>query len=240
MSHTALWPGGPLFETGPEFPLGMDAVLLADFAAAHRPRLACDLGCGDGAVSVLLCARFPGLRLDGVELRPDAAARCRRNLAENGWADRTRVVAGDLRAAAGTDLPAGAYDLVVANPPYFPLEGGKSSPSASRAAARSELACTPEALCAAAARLTKNGGDFCLVHRPERLPALFAALTGCGLEPKRLRFVHHTAAAPPSLCLVEARRGGRPALAVLPPLLLRGPDGAETEEYRRIYHREVR
>lgn len=239
MPNPELWPGGPRFEAGADFPLGMDAVLLADFAARRIPARACDLGCGDGAVSVLLCARFPGLLLDGVELRPDAAARCRRNLAENGWAARARVFEGDLRGPA-LPLPAGAYDLVVSNPPYFAPKSGKMPPRAGRAAARSEAACPPEALCAAAARLTKNGGAFCLVHRPERLPALFAALTASGLEPKRLRLVHHTAASPPSLCLLEARRGGRPGLAVLPPLLLYGPDGAETAEFRRIYHREVR
>ena len=41
----------------------------------------------------------------------------------------------------------------------------------------------------------------------------------------------------PGLCLIEARRGAAPGLVIEPPLLLRGPDGAESEEIRRIYHR---
>ena len=57
------------------------------------------------------------------------------------------------------------------------------------------------------------------------------------LEPKRLRFVHHTAAAPPSLFLLEARLGGGVGLTVEPPLLLHGPDGGETEDVRRAYFR---
>ena len=68
----------------------------------------------------------------------------------------------------------------------------------------------------------KNGGRFALVHRPERLADLFAALRGAGLEPKRLRLVQHGPDKPPSAALVEAVRQGRPGLEVLPALLLAG------------------
>ena len=66
----------------------------------------------------------------------------------------------------------------------------------------------------------KNGGRFALVHRPERLADLFAALRGAGLEPKRLRLVQHGPDKPPSAALVEAVRQGRPGLEVLPALFL--------------------
>ena len=93
-------------------------------------------------------------------------------------------------------------------------------------------------ICTAMAYLTRWGGSAALVHRPERLSELLCALTAAGLEPKRLRFVHHTAAASPSLFLLEARLGGRPGLTAEPPLLLRGPDGGETEDVRRAYFRD--
>ena len=71
----------------------------------------------------------------------------------------------------------------------------------------------------------------------ERLSELFCAMTAKGLEPKRLRLVSHKADSAPSLALVEGRRGGRPGLDILPSLVLTGPDGRETEEVLRIYHR---
>ena len=74
--------------------------------------------------------------------------------------------------------------------------------------------------CAAAGRLVKNGGRFALVHRPERLAELFAALQGSGLEPKRLQLIQHDTDTPPSSVLVEAVRQGRPGLEVLPTLLM--------------------
>ena len=89
------------------------------------------------------------------------------------------------------------------------------------------------------AYLTRWGGSAALVHRPERLSELLCALTAAGLEPKRLRTVARTADAAPSLVLVEARRGGKPGLRILPPLALCAPDGTDSEEIRRIYHRRT-
>ena len=77
-----------------------------------------------------------------------------------------------------------------------------------------------------------------MVFRAERMPELFACLKGCGMEPKRLRLVQNTAQAAPKLLLLEAKKGGRPGLAVLPPLLLRDPDGGESAELSRIYFRD--
>ena len=96
-----------------------------------------------------------------------------------------------------------------------------------------------EDICAAMTYLTRWGGSAALVHRPERLSELLCALTAAGLEPKRLRTVAHTAHAAPSLVLVEARRGGKPGLKLLPPLALCAPDGTDSEEIRRIYHRRT-
>ena len=114
------------------------------------------------------------------------------------------VVAGDLRTAP---LPAGGFDLVVSNPPYFPVGSGKSG-----GPARSEEFCSLAELCAAASRLVKNGGRFALCHRPERLVDVLCALRSCRLEPKRLKLAAHGPGHPPSLLLVEAVKQGRPGL----------------------------
>ena len=71
-----------------------------------------------------------------------------------------------------------------------------------------------EELCAAAARLVKNGGRFALCHRPERLTDVLCTLRSHSLEPKRLKLLSHSSAHPPSLILAEALRQGKPGLAV--------------------------
>ena len=231
-----LWPGGPVFAQAAHARLSTDCVLLADFVKAERARRGIDLGCASGAIALLLLSRAPALHMTGLELREEAAALAQENMAKNGLAGRSQIVTGDIRQHRAL-FPSGSFDLVVANPPYYPLGSGALSPDPARAAARGETDCTLAELCAAAAYLLRTGGSFCLVHKPERLADLFFALRPAGLEPKRLRKVSHRSEASPSLVLLESRRGGKAGLTVEPPLCLTDADGQESAEYRRIYHR---
>ncbi len=189
------------------FPLGEDALALAAFVTLRPRQRVCDLGTGSGPLLLLAAGREPTVRLAGVERDPSAAQVARDNLRRNGLLGE--IWTGDWGQAP---FPAGSFDLVLSNPPYFaPGSGASGGP------ARMEEG--PDALislCRAAARLVRNGGRFALCARPERLAGLFAALGESGLEPKRLQFAAHSPAHPPFLALVEAVRQGRPGLAVLP------------------------
>ena len=195
--YTLSWPEGV-------FPLGGDTLALGEFATVKPRWRVCDLGTGSGALLLLLARRSQGLSLTGVELDPLSARTARDNLARNGL--EGQILEGDLR---NIPLPAGSFDLVVSNPPYFPVNAGKSGGSA-----RSEEGCTLPQLCAAAGRLVKNGGRFALCHRPERLTDVLCALREHGLEPKRLKLLAHAPGHPPSLLLVEGVRQGRPGIVI--------------------------
>ena len=187
------------------FPLGADSLRLASFATLRRGDRVWDLGCGAGALLLLLAARVGELTLTGVELSPAESALARENLARNGLAGTIHT--GDLRKVP---LPAGSATLVVANPPYFAAGTGGFGGTA-----RMEGAVLAD-WCTAAGRLLQNGGRFALVYRPERLVELFACLRAAGVEPKRLQLVQHSMDTPPSVALVEGVRQGRPGLTVLP------------------------
>lgn len=235
MPLSALWPGGPLFDPGGGVPLGMDSLLLADFAKAPRGR-SLELCCGSGAVSLLLLSRIPALEADCIELLSGPAEDAARNFAANGLERRARVINGDIRAHRKVVEP-GAYALCVCNPPYFPAGSGSPPSDPVRAVARSEMECTLSDVLDAAAWALKNGGALDIVHRPERLAELLAEMRSRALEPKRLRLVQRTAESAPSLILAEGRRGAAPGLKIEPPLIICSPDGGESGEYRRICHR---
>ena len=236
MEIQELWPGGPRFRQAEHFRLGTDSVLLADFTQLRGAERGIDLGCGAGILALLLAEKSSALHMTGLELQPGAAAVARENAALNGLDGRLEVLEGDIRQHRAL-FRAGSFDLAVSNPPYFPEGAGAAAPRADRAAARGEASCSLAELCDAAAFLLRTGGSFFLVHRPERLSELCACLSGRGLEPKRLRLVCHRAESAPSLVLLEARRGGHPGLTIEPMLVLSTPDGSESVEYRRIYHR---
>lgn len=198
---------GPYELIQPEkgFRLGEDTLRLAAFATLRPGWRVCDLGCGAGPILLLLLGREPSLRVSGIELDGETAALARENLARNNL--EGTIITGDLRNSAL--LPPGQFDLVISNPPWFPLGTGRCG-----GPARAEEYCTLDQLCTAAERLVRNGGRFALVHRPERLVDLCCSMRAHGLEPKRLEFVRHSPAHPPSALLVEGVRQGRPGLAV--------------------------
>ncbi|MCR5663271.1 MAG: methyltransferase [Oscillospiraceae bacterium] len=232
-----LWPGGPRLCPDGAFPPGTDSILLADFIRPGAAARGIDLGCGSGLLTLLLAHKSERLRMIGLEIRESAVRAARETLRLNALEERASVVEGDIRRCREL-FAAGSFDLVAANPPYFALGAGAVSPRDGRAAARAETDCTLAQLADAAAWLCRTGGSFSLVYRPERLAELTVCLSARGLEPKRLRFVCHRADSAPSLVLLEARRGGRPGLRVEPMLILELPDGSESPEYKRIYHRE--
>lgn len=232
---TALWEGGPAFAQAEHFRLSTDCVLLADFVNVAGRKRGIDLGCASGAIALLLLWRSPRLHMTGLELLEDAAELAEKNMEKNALQDRSRIICGDIRRHRGL-FKSGSFDLVAANPPYFPVERGKLSPDEKRSGARGEVSCSLEDICAAASYLCCTGGSFSVVYKPERLSELFCAMTAHGLEPKRLRLVCYRQDSAPSLVLVEGRRGGKPGLDILPPLILTGPDGGDSQEVLRIYH----
>lgn len=232
-----LWNNGPYFAQSEHFKLGTDSILLADFVNTASVRRGIDLGCGSGILSLLLLLRTDRLCMTGLEILEDAARAAAENLSKNALSERCEIVCGDIKDSRSL-FRTGEFDLVISNPPYFASGSGKMSPDPDRAAARGELSCSLDDICSAAAYLCRTGGTFCAVYRAERMAELICRLSAHGLEPKRLRLVSHTADSAPSLVLIEAKRGAKPGLIIMPTLVLRNPDGSETAEVLRIYHRE--
>lgn len=237
MEFEYMWRGGPrLRQAEGVFPLGTDAVLLADFIRPRAGR-ACDIGCGGGCISLSLAFRCEGLRIDALDISAEAAEIARENVALNGLGGRISVLNGDVREYKGL-FAAGAYDLVFSNPPYFADGSGRVPADRRIAAARGEKRCSLGDITEAAGWLLRWGGRFCAVYRPERLAELICSMAAAGIEPKRLRTVHYRAQSAPSLILIEGMRGARPGLSMEPPLVMTGPDGSESAEIKRIYMRE--
>lgn len=233
----SLWGGFVLMQDDRFFKLGQDSMLLSAFASPPAHGSVMDLGCGSGALGVLLCARYERLSVTGLELQPEVAELARENVVLNGLCDRLHIVTGDLRTCR-TKFRTGEFDYIVCNPPYFAQGSGYAAQGKNRCTARQEGGCCVEEAVQAAAYLVKYGGRVAFVYRPERVCELISAMQRCGLEPKRLRFVHQHAQAVPSAVLLEARRGSAPGVQVLPPLLVCSEDGTHTAEYRAIYHKE--
>lgn len=198
-------------------PVTTDSLLLARFCAPKHHEICCDLGCGCGLVPLLWAAEAPPKHITGIELRKNAVRLFERSVEKNGLSSLITPCVCDLRNSAA--LPGkGTFNLVSMNPPYRQTGSGTASANNERSIARTELCCTLSDIANAAWLLLKNGGRFCLCHKPERLCDVITALRETHLEPKKLQFVQKDPNAKPSLFLLEAKKGGKAGLTVLPPL----------------------
>ena len=212
------------------FPLSTDSMVLADFVRLPKNARVLDLGSGCGTLGLLLCAKDPGCMVTGIELMPSAHACAMGNIRRNHLERRLYSICADLRSMPEA-LEKGSFHACVSNPPYF--SGGAASTRTPLA--RRDDCCSPFDLFSAAASMLRFGGDFFLVHKPERLAQLCAEASNAGLEPKRLRLVRHKAGGPIALILLQCRKGGKPGL-IIDEQSLFSPDGTPTEDRRRIYH----
>lgn len=212
------------------FPLSTDSILLADFIRLGTGTNVLDLGSGCGTLGTLLCAKNETCRITGIELDEAAHAAALDNIQRNSLEDRMFSICADLRTVNHLLSP-GSFQCCVSNPPYF--SGGPESKTAPLA--RREDRCAPAELFTAAAWALKYGGDFYLVHKPERLGQLCGCATQAGLEPKRLRLVRHRENSPVSLILLQCRKGGKPGL-VWEERVLFDLQGRPTQYYKELYH----
>ncbi len=226
--------GFKLLQKEPFFKLGTDAVLLAAFARVRKGFRVCDLGCGVGAVAMLIAARYPSVRITGVEIQQGAAEIFVENIRLNGIGDRAEAVNADLRELRGV-IAGNSFDLVVCNPPYNRSGSGILPSCHSAKIARSDHVASIGDICASAFRLLKSGGELAIVCRADRLSDIIYDMRSAKLEPKRLRFVQHDPDSPPSLILISGRKSGNPGLTVEKPLIMYH-GCCQTEEFANIYH----
>lgn len=226
--------GGISYCVGEEsFPLSTDSMLLGSFASLGKNAVVADLGSGSGALGLLLCGKYPDCQVTGVEIHEPSHEAAIENIKNNALEQRMRSLLGDIREVSSI-LPGGKFHCVVSNPPYFVAGADSQGPAGPQA--RKEAQCKLEDLYAAAKWLLRFGGDFYLVHKPDRLTDLMALGRIHGLEPKKLRCVRYQQGSAVSLVLLQCRRGGKPGLQFLPDLILKQTDGTPTEEYKQIYH----
>ena len=212
------------------FPLSTDSMALSGFVNLPKDAKVLDLGSGCGTLGLLLCAAREDCTVTGVEIDENAHQTALSNAQRNDIPLRLSSICEDIQNIPKLFSP-GCFHCCVSNPPYF--SGGPKSKTVPHA--RRDDLCSMKALFSSAAWALRYGGDFYLVHRPERLGEIFAEAAFHKLEPKRLCLLRHHTDGPVSLVLVQCRKGGNPGLSWEEESLFL-PDGTPTDYYRKLYH----
>jgi tRNA1(Val) A37 N6-methylase TrmN6 len=240
------WLGGRLALVQPRggHRVGTDAALLAAAAGTPEGRIA-DVGAGVGAVGLALAQRSERAFADLIEIDPDQARLAGINAARNGLQARARVLRldvlrpGERRAAGLADETA---DWVVTNPPFFESGTVRVSPDGARARAHVlplvEGGATLAAWIRASLALLKPGGGFAMIHRPDALATILAAVEN-RLGAVSLLPVHAFARAGAHRLLIAGVKGSRAPLRIAPALILHEADGRLTPDADAIHRGEA-
>ena len=215
------------------FCFGIDAVLLAHFPRCQGRERVLDLGTGTGILPLLMADQ--AAHVEAVELDETLADMARRSVALNDLTAKITVRQGDYRHIERL-YARESFDLVLANPPYYPVGRGRENPVPSLACARHEITATLDDVVRAARYALRFRGRLAMVHLPARFDEIGAALRGAGMAIKRARLVEPRRNKPPCLLLLEAAVGGAAgAIRWLPTLTIYGADGGYTPETLAIY-----
>ena len=238
--------GARLIQSRDGFRFGEDTVLLAWFTAGNlrfrksRPVRVLELGTNCGAGSILLAARRPDIRIDGVERQEAAFSVFQRNITLNSFSDRMRAFCFDLRDLPSEKLPGNEYDAVFMNPPYRKAEEGPVTSEAAHSTglleARFAMHGGVEDFLSCGKKMLASGGDLFLVDRAKDFSLVMKTCTELNLIPKRITFVHPYAEKEATLFLLSAKKGGKMTGTVItPPLILRDNEREYTPQLKKIY-----
>ena len=204
-----------------------DPFLLTQFINQHRDPWRAhlsgeclDLGTGVGILPLLLSRNFLTTHFTGIEIQNDLAVLATKNIERNKLSDRIETITADYRELSRKTDFVGRFKIVVCNPPYYPVDGGRINHCPQKRLARHELAGNLESLCRSAAAFLTNTGLFILIFPAERLIELITHLKNQKLEPKHLQFIHPRNSDRAGMLLLAARKNGASGIIIDNPLII--------------------
>ncbi len=207
--------------------VAIDPVLLAAAVPSRGARLVLDAGAGTGAATLCLAARLPDCRIVALERDPEMLTLLERNVRDNGFADRIRVLDGDL-ADPPAELRRSSFDLVMTNPPYGAV--GRGTPAAPERRPATVESLPLASWIAACLRRLAPRGYLLTIHRCDRLAELVRAVAaGCG-DLRLFPLWPRADAEAANRLLLLARKGVRSPSRLLRGLVLHRSDGGFTPE----------
>ncbi len=204
-----------------------DPFLLTQFINRHRDQWGghlsgecLDLGTGVGILPLLLSRNFPTTHFTGIEIQNDLAVLAAGNVKRNELSSRIKIITADYRDLSRKTDFIDHFKVVICNPPYYQVDGGRLNHCPQKRLARHELVSDLESLSRSAAAFLTNTGLFILIFPAERLVELITHLRNQKLEPKYLQFIHPRSSDRAGMLLLTARKNGSPGIIIETPLII--------------------
>jgi len=229
------YPNLKIYQNSLFFSFSLDSIVLANYATIRiRDKKILDFCTGNGIVPLILSKRCDK-SIEGVEIQEKLYDLAVRSVEYNHLSNQIQLYCEDVKDFSNRSEHLNQYDLVLCNPPYFKNnEDSTKNLSYEKMIARHEILIDLDTICACAKKVLKEHGNFCIVHRADRLMDILSSFRKNDLEPKKIMFVHETISKESYLVLVEGQRKGNVGLKIEKPLILYNEDGSMTPEYAKL------
>lgn len=191
-----------------------DSILLSRFAHAKFNDVVADFCSGSGVVGFHFLCLNPKIKsLTLFEMQKDLADMSYRTAQLNGFDCKVENCRLQDIGREYDDR----FSLILCNPPYE--KAGFENESYEKAICRKEITLTLSEIVEAAFKKLKFGGRIAILNRADRTAELIYTLKSKKLEPKRLQFVSGTDGGKPYIVMVEAVKGGKEGIDILPTIV---------------------
>lgn len=220
------------------FASSLDAILLANFSnnKNNKEQIVVDLGSGTGAVGMLYAQKTKA-QITMIDIQKDLTELNQRSVELNQLEKQIKVINADMNDIFDY-LPKNKIDHILINPPYFPVNSDdkRMADDLHLKIARHEVKVNLEQIIQIAKLGLKNQGRISMVHRPERLVEILSGFNRAKIEPKRLQFVRGKKDNPANMILLEAVKGAKPGIEILPDIIAYDDDDNQSQFIKDIYY----
>lgn len=201
-----------------EYCFTSDAVLLANFCKIKHNETVADFCSGSGVVGILASQKNSFKKIFLIEKQESFSERANRSILYNNLQDKIECINTSVQMAH-TFLKK-PMDVILCNPPYSAPKGNKMTENASLNMCKYETELTLKELIESVNKNLKFGGRFYMVHRSDRIAEIVSELKLKNLEPKQIQFVHPREKLNSNVCLIEAIKGAKQGVIILPPKIV--------------------
>lgn len=208
-----------------------DSVLLANFVNLKAKDVCVEIGAGCGVISILMSAKTQFKKIYAFEIQEELAGLAQKNVKLNNLEQKIEIICENI-VNFDKFLEKGSIDCVISNPPYMKSEGKNFNEI--RNIARHDNYLPIDKLCKTTSLILREGGKFYIVYSAERSCELIYQLIKNKLEPKKMFFTQN-GKGDVKLVLIEAVKGGKHSVKVLPELVTNDEKGDYLEKLHTKY-----
>ena len=205
-----------------------DSVILANFLKIKPREIAVEIGAGSGVVSILASAKNKPKKIVMFEIQEELQKLCEKNIILNNLSNLLELKKDDV-LNFNKYFEKGSIDVVFSNPPYFAVDENLGNEV--RKIARQEIKLNLENLIKVSSEMLKYKGRLYLVYPAERMCELVFVCMKNNLAIKKMFFTDN-GKGKITLVVIEALKGGKDKVKILPTLKTNTEDGKFLEELK--------